>query len=102
MYGPEAVEGLRFIRGAQLLGLRLREIRELLDIRRRGLCPCGHTEALVQSRLAELDQELSGLRVLRRELSSFLDRFPAQECGDEEGWPCESEFIRKGKEVNRA
>ena len=43
-YVDEAVEILRFIKGAQRIGLRLQEIKELLDIRDRGLCPCGHTE----------------------------------------------------------
>ena len=41
---PSAVMRLRFIKGAQRFGLRLREIRELLDIQDRGLCPCGHTQ----------------------------------------------------------
>src|SRR5215207_2185274 len=45
-----AVERLRFIRGAQSIGLRLQEIKELLDIRDRGLCPSGHTEDLLRRR----------------------------------------------------
>ena len=36
-YGEEDVERLRFIRGAQRLGLKLRDIRELLAIRDKGI-----------------------------------------------------------------
>ncbi len=40
VYGDEDLQRLRFVRGAQRLGLRLRDIRELLAIRDRGACPC--------------------------------------------------------------
>jgi DNA-binding transcriptional MerR regulator len=39
-YDDAALDRLRFIRGAQRLGLRLAEIRELLDLRDQGQCPC--------------------------------------------------------------
>jgi DNA-binding transcriptional MerR regulator len=48
-YLKEAVERLRFVKSAQRLGLRLREIGELLAICDQGLCPCGHSEALLQA-----------------------------------------------------
>ncbi|MCA1736998.1 MAG: MerR family transcriptional regulator [Actinobacteria bacterium] len=40
-YDRSDVERLRFIRGAQRMGLKLRDIRELLAIRDKGVCPCG-------------------------------------------------------------
>jgi hypothetical protein len=39
-YGPADVDRLLFIRGAQRLGLRLTEIRDLLAVRDSGACPC--------------------------------------------------------------
>ena len=57
-----AVERLRFIKGAQRLGLRLQVIKKLLDIRDRGLCPCGHTESLLDRRMSELDAEIRSWR----------------------------------------
>lgn len=42
--------GLRFIKGARRTGLTLRQIRELLEVIDRGLCPCGHAEDLVEAR----------------------------------------------------
>jgi DNA-binding transcriptional MerR regulator len=95
-YAEEVVERLRFIRGAQQVGLRLRDIRELLYVRDRGLCSCGHAETLVRQRLAELDDETNRLAGMKRELVGLLERFPSEECPSEAGWPCEREFIRAG------
>jgi len=59
------VRRLRFVKGAQPVGLRLREIAELLQVLDRGQCPCGHTEALVRERLAAVDAELARLAALQ-------------------------------------
>lgn len=42
IYGDDAAERLRFIKGVQRFGLRLREVRELLEVLDRGECPCGY------------------------------------------------------------
>jgi DNA-binding transcriptional MerR regulator len=60
-YDPGAVDRLRFIQGAQRLGLRLRDIRDLLAIRDTGVCPCEPAEQLLRRRLAELDAEIARL-----------------------------------------
>jgi DNA-binding transcriptional MerR regulator len=51
MYGPETVERLRFIQGAQRLGLRLAEIGDLLEIRDTGVCPCEPAEKMLRRRI---------------------------------------------------
>jgi len=61
-FDEDAVERLHFIRGAQTLGLKLADIKELLAIRDRGACPCGHTQQLLEKRVAEIDQEMRELR----------------------------------------
>ena len=73
LYGEDAVERVRFVKGVQRLGLRLSEIRELLDIRDRGLCPCGHTEELLRRRIDELDEEIERLGTLRTELVRMVE-----------------------------
>ncbi len=97
LYDETDVERLRFIRGAQRLGLRLGEIRELLEIRDRGRCPCGHTEALVRRRLSELDDEIARMKRLRSQLVRLAEAFPPGSCPDGEPWPCEREFIEAGR-----
>jgi DNA-binding transcriptional MerR regulator len=94
VYGEGAVDRLRFIRGAQRIGLRLREVKELLDIGDRGLCPCGHTESLLDRRVSEIDGEIASLRQTKRELLAFRDRFAAIDCPPGvQPWPCAAEFV---------
>jgi DNA-binding transcriptional MerR regulator len=94
-----AVRRVRFIKGAQSLGLRLAEIRELLEIQDKGRCPCGHTKVLVERRIEQIDEEVAELRTLRNELDSLRDL----ECltSDEVAagaWPCGVEFVKRGGE----
>jgi DNA-binding transcriptional MerR regulator len=98
LYDHAALERLRFIRGAQRLGLRLREIGELLEVVDRGQCPCGHTETLLGQRLAEVDQELARLGALRDELARLLAQRPEQAgsvttAGE---WWCVQAFSHEG------
>jgi len=64
-YGAADLDRLLFIRGAQRLGLRLAEIRELLAVRDTGACPCGPAEALLRKHVSEIDQEIARLVALR-------------------------------------
>jgi len=99
LYDQTAVERLRFVKGAQRVGLRLREIRELLEVVDRGQCPCGHTNALLRQRLAEVDAELVRLGGLRAELARLLAERPEQDCTVEtaEQWWCVQAFSGEGR-----
>jgi DNA-binding transcriptional MerR regulator len=91
LYGDEAVERLRFIKRAQRFGLRLEAIAELLDVRQRGLCPCGHTRRMLEVRVAELDEEMSSLARLRADIATMIDELPEPTAGD---WRCSSDLIQ--------
>lgn len=95
-YGEEDVERLRFIRGAQRLGLKLRDIRELLTIRAQGVCPCGHTAELVKNRLGELDRQITSLKNLRKEIVRLSEALPEGSVASEQPWPCDVQFILAG------
>jgi DNA-binding transcriptional MerR regulator len=93
LYDNASIERLRFIRSAQRVGLRLREIGELLEVMDRGQCPCGHTDALLRRRIEELDQELAQLTALRAALVQLVTDHPEGSCPDETGdWWCRAEF----------
>ncbi len=81
-YGEDAVDRLRFIQGAQRLGLRLREIGDLLMIRDTGKCPCGDAAVLLRDRMDEIDTEMSRLEKLRVELDQMVKQLPSQDCPD--------------------
>ncbi len=86
-YTDDAVDRLAFVRAAQTAGLTLAEIAGVLDIRDRGEAPCGHVEALIATKLAEVDDKIRELEATRTELRK-LDRRAKQldpaACGDAE------------------
>jgi DNA-binding transcriptional MerR regulator len=79
-FPPETVDRLRFIQGCQRLGLRLRDIGDLLSIRDSGTCPCEPAEVLLRRRVAEVDAELARLAALRSDLGRMLDNLPTAPC----------------------
>jgi DNA-binding transcriptional MerR regulator len=79
-YDVDAVDRLRFIQGAQRLGLRLRDIADLLAIRHTGVCPCEPAEQLLRRRLAELDAEMDRLAALRAEMVAMVEALPSAHC----------------------
>ena len=79
-YGPDDLHRLLFIRGAQRLGLRLAEIRELLAVRDTGTCACEPAEALLRRHVAEIGTEIERLAALRAELLVMLAAMPGPDC----------------------
>jgi DNA-binding transcriptional MerR regulator len=80
VYDAAAVDRLRFIQGAQRLGLRLGDIRDLLAVRDTGTCPCEPAEDLLTRRMAEVDAEITRLNALRREMAAMLAGLSQPEC----------------------
>jgi len=83
-YRPDAVNDLLFIKKAQALGLKLSDVREVLEISSGGKPPCEHVRATVSARLVEVEERLRELRALRatlRETLERLDRAPPPKAG---------------------
>jgi DNA-binding transcriptional MerR regulator len=87
LYAPESADRLHFIKKAQNLGLRLEEIREILDLADRGRCPCGHVQAFLRKRLAELQQKIADLRLIEQRVNGAIRR------------NCPPNFKPKGKAI---
>ena len=81
-YGAADVDRLLFIRGAQRLGLRLAEIRDLHAVRDTGTCPCAPAEVLLREHVSEIDREMARLSALRAELTGMLAAMPGPACPD--------------------
>jgi DNA-binding transcriptional MerR regulator len=88
LYDEVSAERLRFIKGLQRMGLRLGDIKELLDVRDRGRCPCGHTEVLVERRLAEVEAEVEQLEEVRAQLLVLKGRNTECMGATVEDWSC--------------
>jgi DNA-binding transcriptional MerR regulator len=94
-YDRSAIDRLRFVQGAQRLGLRLTDIGDLLAVRDTGQCPCEPAEDLLSRRLAEVDAEIARLSVLRAEMAAMRNAIidadscpepaPGTWCPPEEG-----------------
>jgi MerR family mercuric resistance operon transcriptional regulator len=83
-YGPADLDRMLFIRGAQRLGLRLAEIRQLLAVRDTGVCPCGPAETLLSEHIGEIDREIARLARLRADLAGMVAGLsgPSEPCPD--------------------
>lgn len=95
LYDDAAEERVKFIKRAQRFGLRLDEISELLAIRERGQCPCGHTRDLLAGRLAEIDREMAGLVRLRGDIERMVQELPPAE--EDSSWGCAGELVSLGR-----
>jgi DNA-binding transcriptional MerR regulator len=74
VYDEAAVDRLRFIREAQATGLALTEIQSILELKEAGATSCGHTHALLERHLVELDAQIERLQHARRDLAALADR----------------------------
>jgi len=72
VYGPDILAILAFVAQARRLGFHLDEIREVVQIKRSGRCPCPHVLDLVRQKVEELDHTLADLTEVRRELQELL------------------------------
>jgi DNA-binding transcriptional MerR regulator len=73
-YDPSALGRLGFVRAAQVVGLTLGEIRQIIAFRDNGQAPCAHVTDLLQRRTAELDARIAELQQLRGELRQLAER----------------------------
>mgnify|MGYP002718264378 CR=1 FL=1 len=64
-YTADALTRIGFIHRGQAAGLTLAQIRQILDIRDGGHAPCEHVRDLLDVRLAEIEQLIAQLSVLR-------------------------------------
>ncbi|MFQ5536870.1 MAG: heavy metal-responsive transcriptional regulator [Gemmatimonadota bacterium] len=79
-YDEAALEDLLFIRKARAVGLRLSEIREIMEISAGGVVPCDHVRETVTARLDEVERKLKELKALRASLRATLQRLDDEEA----------------------
>jgi MerR family copper efflux transcriptional regulator len=72
LFSPGTLGRLGFIKRAQNLGLSLQEIGEILTIHDHGQRPCDAVRDKFQTKLAEIDQRIAQLQVLKQELQSLM------------------------------
>ena len=71
-FGEGDLRRLEFIRQAKGLGFSLQEIRDILQTRERGQCPCTDVTKMAERHLAAAEAEIVRLQRFRRELRQAL------------------------------
>ena len=71
-YGDSDLETLGFIRRVQDLGFTLREVRDLLELRRNRVPPCAPVRHRLEQKLADVQRKRADLQKLEHELRSAL------------------------------
>jgi DNA-binding transcriptional MerR regulator len=72
VYGETAVERLEFILKAKALGLKLDEIKKIIDLHERGEVPCECTKDFIRAKIDEIEGKIAGLTDLRGRLQRLL------------------------------
>jgi DNA-binding transcriptional MerR regulator len=70
-YPPDTVELIRFIKRSQELGFSLKEVKELLSLRKVPRRASKKATTLVDAKLAEIDLKLRDLQSMREALESL-------------------------------
>lgn len=73
-YTGDIVARVDFIHRGQAAGLTLAQIRQILDIRDAGDAPCEHVRTLLDTRLADLEQQINQLIALRDTITQLRDQ----------------------------
>lgn len=73
LYDATDRDRLRFIVKARAIGLTLKEIAEILALHRAGRQPCAHVLALIDRKLAAVDDQLRALVEFRQELVALRE-----------------------------
>jgi DNA-binding transcriptional MerR regulator len=77
-YPGEAVARVRLIQRALVIGFSLDELAGVLRERAAGGAPCQKVRGVVQNRLADLNQQLAELKLLKRDLHTILEEWNAR------------------------
>lgn len=73
LFHGEDLEVLEFIARARSAGLRLSEIKTVLELQNTGQAPCGHVVDLFDERVAEIDSMMQKMAALRERITELRD-----------------------------
>ena len=88
LYTPPIMERLQFIRKAQTLGFSLEEIKEILELAKRGTSPCGTVQKSLAEKLEAVDRRLEELHNFRSELAALVRQAPKLSANEAGGQVC--------------
>lgn len=72
IYTDEAIDRLDFILKAKSLGLKLSEIKEIINLHEKDKMPCACTKEFIRKKLMEIDEKVAALTELKGRLARLL------------------------------
>ncbi len=78
LFNPSAIQRIRFIKRAQVVGFSLDEIKTLLDLQfsQAQDATCGDVRGIVENKISEIDRKIAALQAMRDGLSALFDDCP--------------------------
>jgi len=78
VYDDRDVRTLRFMRRAQVYGMALSEIIQVLELDRAGMMPCQRTRRIAKEHVKQIEIQIRELGSLKKALQSLVKRRPAR------------------------
>lgn len=79
---------IRFIRRAQSIGMKLDQIRRVLDVQSADISPCQSVRESVQQNIKEIDERIASLRAMRSNLEHALNQLEDSGIRDRDAVIC--------------
>lgn len=98
-YEQVDVERLKLVAGARRLEFSLEEIREILDLRDRGIAPCGVLLDLLNQKADSISQRIAELELLQTDLRALYDSGLTFSTDDVEGKNCVCHLVSEHEVV---
>jgi DNA-binding transcriptional MerR regulator len=83
VYSPDAINIVRFIRGAKALNFTLEEIRTLLELNSSDQASCAAVLKKTEAKIKEAEQQIRELRTIRKVLTSLAAACPGGDAAVE-------------------
>jgi DNA-binding transcriptional MerR regulator len=87
-YSEADIERLKLVSGARRLDFSLAEIKEILDLRDRGIAPCDVLLDLLDRKVNEIDRRIAELKEMQEDLKNLYSLGATYPTDDVEGKNC--------------
>lgn len=98
-YSKADVDRLKLVAGARRLDLTLDDIKEILDLRDRQIAPCGILLDLLDNKAKEINQRITELQALEKDLKQLYSLGRTFPTDDVEGKNCVCHLVSEQAEL---